>query len=707
LHFRFITELQKYNFNPPTQLKNLDEELRNLAKYGILSIESLFHISKLISYFSYLKSFKFDGIVKEWLTQISIPQEIVHLPAVFSKDGIFSDSADEKLYEISRQIEKCKKEIATELAKVIHTEKVQPYLVDRQVHLINDEESLLLRSGFSLVLKARIVSRSASGFFYVVPASTSQLRSRYDDLVTHKAEVEYALCKKLSTELGKLLPFLKFLNSAFDRFDKYQARVFFARRHDTIFLEPKNSSKIVLKEFHHPAIKTAQSKAFNIDFSKKILIITGVNAGGKTMLLKSIMSAAFLAKYLMPMRIHEQSHIGSFSKFTAIIDDPQSVKHDISTFAGRIRQFSSVLKSESSLLGVDEIELGTDSEEASALFKSLLARLSEQGHKIIITTHHKKLAILMSSNEHVELTAAMYDEKSEKPTYEFLPGLIGKSYAFETAMKYGIPRNIIEEAKITYGEDKQKISDLVEQSSKIQNELKEKTAEAAKEAERLRHARHSLEATKEELQKEFDKLKLSLELEYKKAIDLAKNAAKSKEQKEIHRALNEAHKISTAIGKSAPANQPDNSIKPGDAVRYGTTECRVLQMDEKKILLDADGKKFWVDKAIFFQRAKKINLIKGQDNKPKNTKVSVEKPNGCSVTLDLHGLRVEEALELTGKYISDAILAGLSEAYIYHGIGSGRLAGAVKEFLKTHPSVEKFTDAPANQGGYGATIVYF
>ena len=706
LHFRFLNELQKYDFNPPLPIKNLDNELRNIAKNGALTKPSLFDFSRLVAYFVYLKGIKFEGAIYDWLENISIPNQIITIAKSFDKNGDFLPSFDEPLANITNQIALLKKDITRELTKTQYTEKLAPYLVDKQLHLINDEETLLVRSGFSVVLRARIVSRSANGFFYIVPTSISALKDRYGDLITAKEEAEYQLCKRISSEMNSHLLFCKFINSAFDRFDKYQARVFFARKYDYIFLEPKPSSKIILKNFIHPAIKQAHAKPFSIDFSKKVLIITGVNAGGKTMLLKSILSAAFLAKYLMPMRIDQNSHIGSFAKFKTIIDDPQNVKHDISTFAGRIREFSDVLRSESTLIGVDEIELGTDSDEASALFKSILEKLQEQNHKVVVTTHHKKLAILMSSNENVELTAAIYDEKAEKPTFEFLQGMIGKSYAFETAVKYGIPKTIVENAKQNYGEDKQKISDIVEKSSAMQGELKRRIEELDTQSRKLKHAKEEAELSKQRAQSDFDKAKLAMELEYKKAIEIAKNAAKAKDQKDIHRALNESHKIIKNMAEPQIKHIEREKITEGDIIKYGQNICTVLEMSKSKISLDADGKRFFVESKLFFQRAKKANASL-LDRTQKAIKVSVDKPTSGAMKLDLHGMRVEEAIETTDKFLSDSILAGFNEVYIYHGIGSGKLASAVKEFLKTHPIVQSYTDAPLREGGFGATIVYF
>jgi len=153
------------------------------------------------------------------------------------------------------------------------------------------------------------------------------------------------------------------------------------------------------------------------------------------MLLKSIISATLLAKYLLPMRIDaNRSTIGSFKEFDAIIEDPQSVKNDISTFAGRMVHFAKLFTKKSIIIGIDEI---------------------------VITTHHKRLAMLLAKNPEVELVAALYDEAAQRPKFEFLKGTIGKSYAFETAARYGISQNLVAQAKKIYGEDKENLNEII------------------------------------------------------------------------------------------------------------------------------------------------------------------------------------------------------------------------------------------------------
>ena len=237
-------------------------------------------------------------------------------------------------------------------------------------------------------------------------------------------------------------------------------------------------------------------------------MITGVNAGGKTMLLKSILSAVYMSKYLIPYSANHTTIIGTFKYIEAILDDPQNVKNDISTFAGRMVQFSKLFTKKDAIVGVDEIELGTDSDEAASLFKVILEELMAKNIKIIVTTHHKRLASLLSANENVELIAALYDEQNQRPTYKFLQGTIGQSYAFETALRYHIPPFVVKKAKEVYGEDKERLNELIQKSSQLQIEYEQKIKTLDKQIAKTKQLKKSLQEKSLKLDKEFQTKKI-------------------------------------------------------------------------------------------------------------------------------------------------------------------------------------------------------
>ncbi len=153
---------------------------------------------------------------------------------------------------------------------------------------------------FLQAIDATIIGRSESGFFYIVPKSIEKLRLKGENLKTKRDEIIWEYQKSFSAILYKWVRFLEFINREFDRFDHYQARVKFAQSFDYQFVLPSNNKEVILSEFAHPAI--SKPVLVNIKLSKPIMLITGVNAGGKTMLLKSILSAVFMSKYILPFR---------------------------------------------------------------------------------------------------------------------------------------------------------------------------------------------------------------------------------------------------------------------------------------------------------------------------------------------------------------------------------------------------------------------
>lgn len=696
LHFAIMNELQNHTFKSPPQVDNLDTQLIHLTKQGVLHVSEIYEFTKIISYMKYLQGCYFEDKLGTWLDKIKIPPTINDILTWFTKKGELKSSIDERLEAIETTLVKLKESISTKFKQMMSSSKLQTYLVDRQIHYINSQEALLVRGGFNHVLKGVVVARSSGGFFYVVPESLDTLKQQQSNLLDEKEMIIAKYCQKISAEFNKNYLFLKFINREFDRFDAYAARVNFAKDKNLQFVLPNRSLHVKIADFKHPALN--EPKSINVDFQGSVLMITGVNAGGKTMLLKSILSATLLAKYLIPMPINSaKSSIGSFKNIEAIIEDPQNVSNDISTFAGRMTSFSNLFGKSATLVGVDEIELGTDADEAASLFFVTIKQLIKQGIKIIITTHHKRLASLLATTEGVELKAALYDENLQRPTFEFLKGTIGKSYAFETALRYGIPPSIIEKAKKVYGEDKEKLNDLIQKNIDLELAMKVKLKKAQEESLKAQALKERL-ITEKELQKEdFDKRYNQLEREFNEAIQLAKKAAKSDKIHEIHQTLNKAHNAKKMVRAKTPDQKP-LPLQVGDRVKYGSSKGIIKNIKKEQATIECNGITLRVP----------LNTLKRSSHKPLNFQTShikIQKPLGGSVKLDLHGLRADEAREKLDKFISDALLSGFDEVLVYHGIGTGKLAYAVREFLSAHPSIVSFDDAPPSQGGFGAKIV--
>lgn len=729
----------------------LEPALMHLNKNGNLHLSQIYNISKILGYFCTLQKhiqknsqIPDKSTLKEWIEKIIFPPNLLESLLIFTQNGEIKDGIFPQIDSIKSSISNVASSIKSELSALLNSKHLESYLVDKQVHFIYECQTLLLKAGFSKALNGNILERTQSGYFYVLPSAIARLYERQNSL-RDSLEVEIAnIAKNLSILLKKHILFLRFIDKEFDKFDLLQARLNFAKSKNLEFILPYvasqnpkkakqakdissfygDSLKIILHDFCHPIL--ANPKPTNIIFDKGALILTGVNAGGKTMLLKSILSAVFLAKLLMPMKINpHKSRIPHFRQITAIISDPQNTKNDISTFAGRMLEFSQNLGRENMLLGIDEIELGTDADEASSLYQILLDEILKRGNKIVLTTHHKRLASLMAGDFRVQMSAALFDVNLGKPLFEFLHGSIGKSYAFESAERYGIPTLLVERARKHYGEDKERLNELIEQSSKLEIELKSKQEQAQKELENLQKKSAQYDELIISLKEKFAKKEMVMERSYKEALDILKQKANT--MSEAHRNINTAHKILESFyaqddesrenaghtkAHTTNATNQKSSYKKGDTIKYNGKRGKILEIHSKHFLVELDsGMRLKVDFAKANEKSHSNLLPTHKLQKDSSKSVATKgytlelAHSGASPSLDLHGFRVEEAIEAMEDFISQSLVAGFDEVAICHGLGGGVLARVTREFLSTHPKVVSFCDAPPKLGGMGTQIV--
>lgn len=198
IHYKIISELSKYNINQPLSVQNLDSQLMHLQKQGVLRVYEIYEFIKIINYFLYLKRFNFEGKLLEWMDKIIIPNDILKICEYFDDKANLKEGVDEDFDNIKQAIYKNKEEIKQSLYKTINSSKIKPYLVDMQVHFINEQECLLVRGGFNHILSGSVIDRSNSGFFYVIPHSVSDLKEKQSDLKNKQEEILFKLCKEIS-----------------------------------------------------------------------------------------------------------------------------------------------------------------------------------------------------------------------------------------------------------------------------------------------------------------------------------------------------------------------------------------------------------------------------------------------------------------------------------------------------------------------------
>ncbi len=694
LHHRFLTALSNVQIPEPPQVPTMEDRLMRLGKQGVLALEEIFDFIRMIRYFNRLRAMTLPEPAGSWIAGIEVPEAVAEIGSYFTDEGELSPEKEPELADIAEALRRNREAIRESLYALTRSRDLADYLVDTQIHLQNGEETLLVRGGFSAVLKATVVGRSSGGFFYVIPDRVRSLKDREAELLSRREAILWRYAREFSQVLHRWERFLRYLDRQFDRFDHYQARIRFAKSRDYEFVLPHDGKEVILGGFAHPAI--ADPVPVDIAVKRPIVLITGVNAGGKTMLLKSILAAVWLSRHLLPFRCDPQrTKIGRYKSIEAIVEDPQSVKNDISTFAGRMVEFSRLFRIRDAIVGVDEIELGTDADEAASLFRVLLEELMKREITFVVTTHHKRLASLLAGEETVELVAALYDEERRRPTYTFLEGSIGKSYAFETAERYGIPRNVVEKARTLYGEDKERLNELIEHSTRLEAQMRARLAEAERLTEELRRKEEHLKELEEAMREEQRKVLATLENRYNAATKRALAALKKAEDAEARRLLNEAHrhKSRARLREAEPELPP---LKPGDRVRYRSHTAEILSLKEKEAMISVDGMKIRVP---LKELRPAPETPKPKAPRPKkSTDIRVEKSDRAALHIKLLGMRAEEAEEALDAFLSDALLHGISEVEIIHGTGTGVLARVVSEYLKRHPRVKRFYRMPGNMG---------
>jgi len=697
-HFKYISALSTVEFPSMREVPNLDEQLNRLKKQGVLSLEDIYAFVTMIEYFNALKASSLPEPLNKWIREIDVHEDISNIILYFTNEGNINPEREPELYDIEKALKQNKLELKEKLYKLAHSSALKDYLVDTQVHFLNGEETLMVRGGFNKAIKASVVGRSSGGFFYILPQSISHLKEKESVLLSRKEEVIYRYCQNFSSTLHKHFLFMRYINREYDKFDHYQARVIFARAFDYNFILPSKRKVVKLSEFSHPAIENP--KPVNINLEKSVMLVTGVNAGGKTMLLKSLLSAVYMSKNLLPFKCNEEkTEVGHFKSIEAVIDDPQSVKNDISTFAGRMVEFAKLFDKENAIVGVDEIELGTDSDEAASLFRVMLDELKKKGITFIVTTHHKRLASLMSTDDDVELIAALYDEEKRQPTYTFLQGSIGKSYAFETAQRYGVPERIVLKAKEVYGEDKENLNELIEKSTTLEREMRLKLEKIDKELESVERKREELENIEERLNEQQRKAVATLENRYNAATKRALEAMKVKESTEGRRLLNDAHKHKKLSAHAKKVEQPNKRVlQVGDSVKYRSSRGEIMGIRNKEATIEVDGLKMRVP----LSQLRYIESLQKKVGKKPKTVVHVEKSGRGAISIKLLGCYADEAIEKLDVFLSDALVSGFSEVEIIHGTGGGVLKKVIIDYLKSYPKLQSFH---GQQGNLGITVV--
>jgi len=499
-------------------------------------------------------------------------------------------------------------------------------------------------------------------------------------------------------------------------------------------LQLTDARHILLDHRLHQSAGRAVPISFALDQGRQVMVISGPNAGGKTVVLKTVGLVALMAQ----TGLHVPAGgavLPVFAQVFADIGDQQSIAANLSTFTAHMRNIAGMAASVSppALLLIDEVGTGTDPEEGAALAIAIVDHFRRTGATTLASTHYNPLKTWAFQTPDVLNAAVEFDDKTLQPTYRLLVGIAGASSGLEIARRMGVPEQILSAARARENPDSTQASDylkrlknLVDEHQALRTALEDEraaTAEkfasleeefAAREAGRRTEFEQALAHAAREFQSQSEKLihGISDRIAAAKIRKMAQNHGA-----QLRRAgLEKTREIQEEIGLAAP---PDNIPGTGAATAArGSVELKegdrvwVRPLSQAGIVDSMHGDLCTVCIGSLKYRARMEELqflesaarTESERMKPKPApQLSLDRP--FIPELKLIGMTADEALERVERFMDGAILSGAETVRIIHGHGKGILRRAVAEFLKGHPQVEKFQLAPPSQGGGGATVV--
>ena len=587
---------------------------------------------------------------------------------------------------------------------------------------------LPLKSNYRSRVKGIINEVSSSGAtVFIEPFEIVELNNEMA-LEQNQLKLQvFKIYKNLTEKVRESAEALKDLQSCLSFIDSWYARAVYSIRNRCVRPE-KSVRSIIIKNGRHPLLgANAVPITLSYNSSINLLIITGPNAGGKTVTLKTCGLFVLMNQFACEIPADEGTALGLYENIFADIGDDQSIEQSLSTFSGHMRRISSIIKSadERSLVLLDELGSGTDPSQGSAIAMGVLNFLLENSISTIITSHHSAVKNFGYTNKGAVNASVAFDSETMKPTYRIIEGVPGESHAVEIAESMGLPEKIITLSKKYLENDNTTVSGMIKELERrqmqiIENEkIIDETRKTLREDRRILDLKNlKLKQLQHELDlKDYSRLKGFVEETRKDLENLVrelregeitreKNLKVKNKIKELDDKLKEEKEKLSETELSISENQLEyNSgkaaeFKAGDEVLY-------IKNQKKGFLIEERKKNTWI---VAFGNIKlpinkkELKSVRQKKNLTISRNTSSFKSNAC-FELDLRGMRVYEAQEALLKQLDAAILSGLSEFSIIHGLGDGILQKAVQDFLRDCDSVKEFSFSDPEQGGFGKTIV--
>lgn len=692
-------------------------------------------IKKYISLLIWLKDKKVE---KESLLNLIYEDEFLYfiqkkLEKTFDEMGGIADTASDELYNIRREKERALEKCNKILISIMEKYKTSSFSQSSPT-IINGRLVLPVLTSKKNLIKGIILDTSSTGSTsYIEPVEVIEYNNTISEFELKEKDEIKKILTNLTKEINSHLETFNKIFEVMEYLDTIVARVRFKKAIKGNFPSFGNGESLLyLKNGKHPFLMpelnevreklfSEKPKEFVVPLNLKLslsdlksLILSGPNGGGKSVALKTIGLLALMNQCGIPIPADEDSVFPLFLSIVSIIGDPQSISNGSSTFTARLEHLSSELINlkEPFLILLDEPNSGTDPLEGSTLVKEILNFLHKKRGFVVITTHDETIKLFALSKEGMGNGAFGFSEKEGKPTYVLEIGVVGKSRALEIAEKAGIPREIVEAAKRELPEEGKKLHNLFSEfENKILelDKLKKENEEKLKEiSERLKQ----IELEKAKLIEEKENFIKSLPTLTNKWRDefLSKLKSEVNKQKIKKISINEAYNVINKAVKELNIDKSETKIKDviypdiDDFVRVLPLgfkgRVKKVEKESQKVYVDVEGKEL----SAYIGDIEILNDLEHSKNDTFKKTYSLSE---YIRELFLLGKSVEDATIELDYFLDKCFYDGVEKAKIIHGIGTGKLKRAIRDFLKKDKRIEKVEDADLKDGGEGVTIVFF
>ena len=687
---------------PRGDIEDVREAVGRIRIEGLyLNEQELHDLRKTLDYAARLDTF-FRSIDKQRFPIWSNPHESLDLNSiirlinqVLDPYGQLSDSASPELHRIRKDLRQAQGSANRALLGILHQAQADGY-VDKDVAPTMREGRLVIpvSPAYKRKIGGIVHDESATGkTVYIEPQQVVEANNHIRELEGEQARERIRILQEVSCQLRVYMPSVKEAETLLAHVDFVRAKVIVAQQQKAIMPQVGETPIIDLRQAVNPIL--AQKKEvvpldIKLKQENRVLVISGPNAGGKSVCLKTVGLLQYMMQCGLLVPLREDSQMSIFNKLMIDIGDEQSIDDDLSTYSSHLRNMKAFARyaDNKTLLLIDEFGTGTEPLLGGAIAEAVLTQLVQQQAFGVITTHYTNLKHFAEVTEGVQNGAMLYDRGQLKPLFQLSQGQAGSSFAIEIARQIGLPETIIAQATELIG------SEHIDYDKSLQDIARDKRYWENKRQnirQREKHLEEKIAYYEGEIAALKAKRKEVLAKAQEEAAELLKqsNATIERTIREIKEA--KADKVRTREArarleamKDRVAERPSSGLKDRSAERPSSG-----LKDKKQVLHDFRDLKP-VAKTMVAQNPTVSNTIRQH-------KLRFER------TLDLRGLRADEALEQTIAYIDDAIMVGAGEVTILHGTGTGALKQIVRDYLKKRKL--EFRDGDIDHGGAGVTMV--